>query len=141
MESSKTQYIDSQVRRLLEDLFARNLNIPLTAICERVENQLLDLVKILILAEIRNFAEKNQVQFFTHTSNQFAYDSLFCEVRIMEHFSKNNTLQIVLRCIEQDRSKLIRKFVKTRIDSFGRYTDVYLTTEKIFYRAKSCSPK
>ncbi|MDZ7367237.1 MAG: hypothetical protein ONB43_15415 [candidate division KSB1 bacterium] len=58
-------------------------------------------------------------------------------LKMTEHSISNNILQVTIQCIDQSKSDLVAKPFKIKFNSYGKYDEIHIRTDKVFLNYQS----
>lgn len=139
MHISRIEDLANYVQVELDELFIEQRGIALSLFCEQVEEQLLHILRRVVLLEVEIISQENNVVFSCISLKRFSYDNVMFELKVTEYATNSNILQITVRGTNPKKTKFEKKPSKTSIDSLGRYNEIQVATDKIFnYQAAIC---
>ena len=121
----------------LDDLYASDSDLILSATCKQVELYLLQESTRLVSAEFRHLASQKKERFSEIHLDRFIFGN---DTYIISTEDSGCRLSIEVRLIEKKASKLVRKAVFSRLPSTGRITEIMVRTAPEFetLQAKIC---
>jgi len=137
MENLRIPDLSHSIQQELENKFLMNRSGSLEMTWAQVESHLLDLLKGALINELRLELTEKEVFFKSLSTKRFLFNNEIYEIKITEYASNDSILQVAIRCLNSKASKLIKRPLKARIDSLGRYATLQIFIDRALLEFQS----
>jgi len=137
MENLRIPDLSHSIQQELENKFLMNRSGSLEMTWAQVESHLLDLLKGALINELRLELTEKEVFFKSLSTKRFLFNNEIYEIKITEYASNDSILQVAIRCLNCKASKLIKRPLKARIDSLGRYATLQIFIDRALLEFQS----
>ncbi|MGA2772032.1 MAG: hypothetical protein ABSG26_14555 [Bryobacteraceae bacterium] len=121
--------LEQRVRDDLQRIFASAERGSVTAVCQQVEERLLELVQEGVIGELGNVAEQAGLPFVRGSDSYCLFGDHNFRVTVTAHPSTKNALVVAVRAVDPEHGKLARQTTITMEGSLGRYVEVRLRVQ------------
>jgi len=130
MEKLRTSDLPDRLQKELASKFAINSSNSLETTCAQGETFLLDFARDAVIQELKLELAERDVNFKVVSPKRFLFKNEVYEIKITEYAYNDNILQIAIRRLNSRASKLLKRPLRAKIDSLGRYAEFQVFIEQ-----------